>query len=94
LTTLLEPDDPINIQFTSGTTGSPKAATLTHHNIVTNALFQGMAMGLADGDRYCMPLPLYHAGGMVCGSMVGMVHGATMVYPGEGLIRWQHSSSP
>jgi fatty-acyl-CoA synthase len=84
LTTLLEPDDPINIQFTSGTTGSPKAATLTHHNIVTNALFQGMAMGLVDGDRFCMPLPLYHAGGIVCGSMVGMVHGVTMVYPGEG----------
>jgi fatty-acyl-CoA synthase len=81
---LLEPDDPINIQFTSGTTGSPKPATLTHHNIVTNALSQGMAMGLVDGDRYCMPLPLYHVGGMVRGSMVGMVHGATMVYPGEG----------
>jgi fatty-acyl-CoA synthase len=84
LAATLQPDDPINIQFTSGTTGSPKAATLTHHNIVTNALFQGQALGLVDGDRYCMPLPLYHVGGMVCGSMVGMVHGATMIYPGEG----------
>src|SRR5689334_460652 len=67
LTETLQPDDPINIQFTSGTTGSPKAATLTHLNILNNAFFQGKRMGVAEGDRYCMPLPLYHCGGMVCG---------------------------
>ena len=79
----LLPDDPINIQFTSGTTGSPKAATLTHHGILNNAYFQGLRAGVTEGDRYCMPAPLYHAGAMVCGSLLGMVHGATMVYPGE-----------
>ena len=84
LATTIQPDDPINIQFTSGTTGSPKAATLTHHNIVNNAFFQGQRMGVVEGDRFCMPLPLYHCGGMVCGSLVGMVHGLTIVYPGEG----------
>jgi fatty-acyl-CoA synthase len=80
----LQPDDPINIQFTSGTTGSPKAATLTHHNILNNAFFTGQGIGTGADDRYCMPLPLYHCGGMVCGSLVGVVHGATLVYPGEG----------
>jgi fatty-acyl-CoA synthase len=84
LTTTLQPDDPINIQFTSGTTGSPKAATLTHHNILNNAFFQGQRLGVVEGDRYCMPLPLYHCGGMVCGSLLGIVHGLTVIYPGEG----------
>ncbi len=79
-----QPDDPINIQFTSGTTGAPKAATLTHHNIVNNAFFTGERMGVVPGDRYCTPLPLYHCGGMVCGSLLGVVRGATMIYPGEG----------
>jgi fatty-acyl-CoA synthase len=80
----LQPDDPINIQFTSGTTGSPKAATLTHHNILNNAFFFGRGVGVRVGDRYCMPLPLYHCGGMVLGSLMGMVHGATTIYPSEG----------
>jgi fatty-acyl-CoA synthase len=80
----LQPDDPINVQFTSGTTGSPKAATLTHHNILNNAFFLGERMGVTVGDRYCMPLPLYHCGGMVCGSLLGIAHGATVIYPGEG----------
>ncbi len=80
---MLQPDDPINIQFTSGTTGSPKAATLTHHNSLSNAMFQGQGAGIVEGDRYCVPVPLYHAAGMVCGSLVGMVRGATVVYPGE-----------
>jgi len=80
----LQPDDPINIQFTSGTTGSPKAATLTHHNIVNNAYFMGIIGGIEPGDRFCAPLPLYHCGGMVCCSLASVVHGATAVYPGEG----------
>jgi len=80
----LSPDDPINIQFTSGTTGSPKAATLTHHGIVNNACFIGRACSTVPGDRFCAPLPLYHCGGMVACSLMGVVHGATMVYPGEG----------
>ena len=84
LAELLQPDDPINIQYTSGTTGSPKAATLTHHNILNNAFFTGERMGVVEGDRYCMPLPLYHCGGMVCGSLLGVVRGATIIYPGEG----------
>ncbi len=84
LAALLQPDDPINIQFTSGTTGSPKAATLTHHNILNNAFFIGERMGVTEGDRYCMPLPLYHCGGMVVGSLLGVLHGATLIYPGEG----------
>src|SRR5262245_28647336 len=80
----LQPDDPINIQFTSGTTGSPKAATLTHHNILNNAFFSGERMGVVPGDRLCIPLPLYHTGGMVLGSLLGIVHGLTAVYPGAG----------
>ena len=80
---MLQPDDPINIQYTSGTTGSPKAATLTHHNSLSNAMFQGQGAAIVEGDRYCVPVPLYHAAGMVCGSLVGMVQGATVVYPGE-----------
>jgi fatty-acyl-CoA synthase len=83
LATTLQPDDPINIHFTSGTTGSPKAATLTHHNTLNNAFFMGQPMGMTVGDRYCMPLPLYHIGGMVAGSLLGLVYGATMIYPGE-----------
>jgi fatty-acyl-CoA synthase len=84
LAVTLQPDDPINIQFTSGTTGSPKAATLTHHSILNNAFFFGQAMGVVAGDRYCIPVPLYHCSGMVLGSLVGMLHGATTIYPGEG----------
>lgn len=80
---ILQPDDAINIQFTSGTTGAPKAATLTHHSIVNNARFQAERIGARVGDRYCMPLPLYHCGGMVCGSLLGMGAGATMIYLGE-----------
>jgi fatty-acyl-CoA synthase len=84
LSATLQPDDPINIQFTSGTTGSAKAATLTHQNILNNAFFFGQGIGIVAGDRYCMPLPLYHCGGMVLGSLIGLVHGATVIYPGEG----------
>ncbi len=80
----LQFDDPINIQFTSGTTGSPKGATLTHHNVVNNGFFIGEAMRLTEHDRMCIPVPLYHCFGMVLGNLAAMTHGAAMVYPGEG----------
>ena len=80
----LQFDDPINIQFTSGTTGTPKGATLTHHNILNNGLFIGDAMKLTEADRLCIPVPLYHCFGMVLGNLACTTHGATMVYPGEG----------
>jgi fatty-acyl-CoA synthase len=76
--------DAINIQFTSGTTGAPKGATLTHHNIVNNARDVARTMGLREGDRLCIPVPLYHCFGMVMGSLACTVTGATMVFPGEG----------
>jgi fatty-acyl-CoA synthase len=77
-------DDPVNIQFTSGTTGSPKGATLTHHNILNNGFFIGEAMKLTGNDRLCIPVPLYHCFGMVLGNLACVTHGAAMVYPGEG----------
>jgi len=75
--------DPINIQFTSGTTGSPKGATLSHRNILNNGFFVGRAIGLQAGDRLCIPVPLYHCFGMVMGNLGCLTHGATMVYPSE-----------
>ena len=81
---LLQFDDPINIQFTSGTTGTPKGATLTHHNILNNGFFIGEAMRLTEQDRLCIPVPLYHCFGMVLGNLACTTHGAAMVYPGEG----------
>jgi fatty-acyl-CoA synthase len=80
----LQFDDPVNIQFTSGTTGAPKGATLTHHNILNNGFFIGEAMRLSERDRLCIPVPLYHCFGMVLGNLACVTHGATMVYPGEG----------
>jgi len=80
----LQFDDPINIQFTSGTTGLPKGATLTHHNILNNGFFVAEAMGLREGDRLCIPVPLYHCFGMVMSVLASMSHGATMVFPCEG----------
>ncbi len=80
----LQFDDIINIQFTSGTTGSPKGASLTHHNILNNGFFIGEAMRLSEQDRLCIPVPLYHCFGMVLGNLACTTHGATMVYPGEG----------
>ncbi len=80
----LQFDDPVNIQFTSGTTGSPKGVTLTHHNILNNGYFTGRAMRLTENDRICIPVPLYHCFGMVMGNLASVTLGATMVYPGEG----------
>jgi fatty-acyl-CoA synthase len=80
----LQFDDPINIQFTSGTTGAPKGATLTHHNILNNGYFTGEAMRLSERDRFCIPFPLYHCAGMVCGNIACITHGAAMVYASEG----------
>ena len=80
----LDPDDPINIQFTSGTTGSPKGATLTHYNIVNNARIVTDRMCFTEHDRLCIPVPLYHCFGMVMGSLGCVTQGAAMVFPGEG----------
>ncbi|MDQ2859716.1 MAG: AMP-binding protein [Pseudomonadota bacterium] len=73
--------DAINIQFTSGTTGSPKGATLSHRNILNNGYFVGAAMGLRADDRLCIPVPLYHCFGMVMGNLACLTHGAAMTYP-------------
>ena len=80
----LQFDDPINIQFTSGTTGVPKGATLTHHNIVNNGFFIGEAMRLTPEDRLCIPVPYYHCFGMVLGNLACVTHGSCMVSPSEG----------
>jgi fatty-acyl-CoA synthase len=83
LSSELRNTDAVNIQFTSGTTGSPKGATLSHRNILNNAFFSGATMGLTGSDRYCIQVPLYHCGGMVVGTLMCLVHGATMVLPSE-----------
>jgi fatty-acyl-CoA synthase len=77
----LNGNDPINVQFTSGTTGFPKGATLTHRNVLNNGFFVGEAMRLTHKDRVCIPVPLYHCFGMVLGNLACVTHGATMVYP-------------
>jgi fatty-acyl-CoA synthase len=79
----LDPDDAINIQFTSGTTGLPKGATLSHFNVVNNARYTAKSMALSAEDRLCIPVPLYHCFGMVLGVLCCTAVGATMVFPGE-----------
>jgi fatty-acyl-CoA synthase len=78
---MLSPDDPINIQYTSGTTGFPKGATLSHHNILNNGFFVGELCGYTEADRICVPVPLYHCFGMVMGNLAATSHGAALVYP-------------
>lgn len=80
----LKATDPINIQFTSGTTGFPKGATLTHRNILNNGFFIGECMQLTPADRLCIPVPLYHCFGMVLGNLACFTHGSTIVYPNDG----------
>jgi fatty-acyl-CoA synthase len=80
----LEASDPINIQFTSGTTGHPKGATLTHRNILNNGYFVGECMTLSPDDRLCIPVPMYHCFGMVLGSLACLTHGSCIVFPNDG----------
>jgi fatty-acyl-CoA synthase len=79
----LSPDDPINIQYTSGTTGFPKGATLSHRNILNNGYFVGLRQGFTENDRLCIPVPFYHCFGMVMGNLGCVTHGATMVIPND-----------
>jgi fatty-acyl-CoA synthase len=82
--TQLSADDPINIQYTSGTTGFPKGATLTHHNLLNNGFFVGEGCGYTEADRVCIPVPYYHCFGMGMGNLGCTSHGSTMVIPAPG----------
>ena len=79
----LQFDDPINIQYTSGTTGSPKGATLSHHNILNNGYFVGRTLRYTEADRICLPVPFYHCFGCVMGTLAAVTHGAAVVLPGD-----------
>nr|WP_314482050.1 AMP-binding protein [uncultured Pseudomonas sp.] len=79
----LHVDQPVNIQYTSGTTGAPKGATLSHHNILNNGFMVGESLGLTEHDRMVIPVPLYHCFGMVMGNLGCITHGSTMIYPGD-----------
>ena len=83
ISTTLQPMDAINIQFTSGTTGSPKGATLSHHNILNNGKLVGNGMRLTEFDRLCIPVPLYHCFGMVMGNLACISHGSTAILPAD-----------
>src|SRR5262249_51416839 len=84
LADLLQFDDPVNIQFTSGTTCSPKGATLTHHNLLNNGFFCGETMRYTEADRLCIPARLFHCFGSSIWVMACLTHGTAMVFPGEG----------
>ncbi|MQA63956.1 MAG: AMP-binding protein [Actinophytocola sp.] len=84
IATTLSADDAINVQYTSGTTGFPKGATLSHHNIVNNGFFVGELCGYSEADRICIPVPFYHCFGMVMGNLAATTHGACMVIPAPG----------
>src|SRR6202007_94906 len=77
-------DDPINIQYTSGTTGFPKGATLSHHNILNNGYFVAGGVCYTEHGRVCLPVPLYHCFGMVMGNLAALSHGACVVLPAPG----------
>jgi fatty-acyl-CoA synthase len=79
----LSPDDPVNIQYTSGTTGLPKGATLSHRNILGNGMVTGAICGYTEADRICVPVPFYHCFGMVLGNLAALAHGACIVIPGS-----------
>jgi fatty-acyl-CoA synthase len=81
--TALQFDDPVNIQYTSGTTGSPKGATLSHHNVLNNGYFVGEVLRYTERDRICLPVPFYHCFGCVLGNMAAVTHGSAVVIPGE-----------
>lgn len=80
----VDPREPVNIQFTSGTTGQPKGVTLSHFNILNNGAAVGERAGVEPGDRLCIPVPLFHCFGMVMGNLACLAHGATMIYPAPG----------
>lgn len=82
-TAALKPEEPINIQYTSGTTGFPKAATLAHRSLLLNAYYVGQCQRISDADRICVPVPFYHCFGCVMGTLCAVVYGATLVIPGE-----------
>jgi len=83
ITATLDCHEPINIQFTSGTTGSPKGATLTHHNILNNANYLAIELAYNENERLCIPVPLYHCFGMVFGTLACVTHGTAMIFPSE-----------
>ena len=85
-------DDPINIQYTSGTTGFPKGATLSHHNILNNGFFIGEGCRYTEQDRVCIPVPFYHCFGMVLGNLACTTHGAAIIIPAPGFDRGRHAA--